>query len=318
MGDSEAINPSQTLIPQRHPNLYFPDGTLTLKTQDGTVYNVYRQQLIIKSDFFGGMLTLPIPEHTSSPLSENSMVWLERAKKAGLDGTSDATAVEMPDEISTAEFDEFLEFILNILPWTDETPELARLCAILKTCDFFGVESGMQYAIHHLEDHPELGPALRYKLASDFGIQRWAKRAFYELMSESILEISEVDEIHLGWAAYRALVRTHAEVARHRLTLALFPPDAVHANFCYDNEYCGSRWAENWVGMSGGLGTLLKDELSGAEMHDALVEMKVPGMTGECRLLTITSIQDTAAAKSLLRKEDDYVDKAVAALIRDW
>jgi hypothetical protein len=53
-------------------------------------------------------------------------------------------------------------------------------------------------------------------------------------------------------------------------------------------------------------------------MHDALVEMKVPGMTGECRLLTITSIQDTPSVKSRLRKEEEYIDKAVEDLIRQW
>ncbi|KAJ7468188.1 hypothetical protein FB451DRAFT_1401436 [Mycena latifolia] len=292
-----AVVPGQAVLLQRHTSLYFRDGTLTLKTHDGTLYNVYRQQLILKSNLFGGMLTVD---------------------GAGQDGTSDATAVEIPERFSSAECDEFLEFIFNILPWTNDTPGIDRLCAVLKTCDFFGVESGMKYAIHHLEDHPDLGPALRYKLASDFGIERWAKRAFYELMSESILEISNADEVLLGWPAYRALVRTHAEVAHHRLTLALFPPEVVHANFCYDNQYCANHWAENWVGMSGVVGTLLKDELSGAEMHDALSGMQVPGMTGECRLLTITSIQDTPAAKSLLRKEEEYIDNTVEALIKDW
>ncbi|KAJ6595271.1 hypothetical protein B0H10DRAFT_1960548 [Mycena sp. CBHHK59/15] len=115
------------------------------------------------------------------------------------------------------------------------------------------------------------GPALRYKLASDYHIKRWAKRAFYELMSGSILEISETDEEYL--------------------------------------ELGGNVW---------GLGNLLKDELSGAEVHDALSDMPVPGMTGECRLLTITSIQDTPAGKSLLRKEEEYMDKAVEALVKEW
>ncbi|KAJ7632048.1 hypothetical protein B0H17DRAFT_961965 [Mycena rosella] len=139
----------------------------------------------------------------------------------------------------------------------EDTPALGRLCALLKTCDFFGAESGTRYAIHHLEDHPELGPALRYELAEKYHIDRWAVRAFFELMSESILELSEADEKCLGWVAYRSLVRTHATVAQYRLGLALFPPDAVHCHFCYDNNYCGNSWAKNWVGISGGLGTLL-------------------------------------------------------------
>ncbi|KAJ7259954.1 hypothetical protein B0H12DRAFT_1069855 [Mycena haematopus] len=264
------------------------------------------------------MLSLPVPGHPPLNLTENSKDLLERARKAGLDGTSDATAIEFPERFSAAECTVFLEFVFNILPWTNAIPDLDRLCAVLRTCDFFAVESGTHYAIHHLENHPGLGPALRYRLASQYNIERWAKRAFYEMMAGSILEISEEDEGLLGWPAYRALVRTHAEVAQYRLTLALFPPDVVHANFCYDNTSCGTRWAENWVGLSGGLGALLRDAVSGAEMHDALSDMEVPGMTIECCLLTITSIQDTPSVKSRLRREDEYVEKAVALLISQW
>ncbi|KAJ6530482.1 hypothetical protein DFH09DRAFT_1093529 [Mycena vulgaris] len=304
---------------QKHGSLYFPDGTLTLKVHDGsTYYNVYRQPLILKSDFFSGMLTLPVPGAPASSLSKSSKDLIEWGKKAGLDGTSDATAVAFPQNFSQEDCEAFLEFIFNILPWTEDTPDLQRLCAVLKTCDFFGVDSGTKYATFYLENHPDLGPALRYRLARDYDIKPWAKTAFYELMSGSVLEISEADDEVLGWDAYRMLVRTQATVTQYRLTLALFPPDTVHASFCYDQEYCGKSWADNWVGMAGGLGTLLRDELSGSEMHDALVDMQVPGMTGECRLLTITSIQDSPTKKSLLRKEEEFIDAAVEALIRMW
>ncbi|KAF8144679.1 hypothetical protein K438DRAFT_1992602 [Mycena galopus ATCC 62051] len=303
---------------QRHSTLYWPDGTCTLKAADGTYFNVNRQLLILKSDCFSGMLSLPIAGHPPLKLTESTKELIEQARTAGLDGTSDATAVPLPAQFTAVECQVFLEFIFNVLPWAKDTPALERLCALMKTCDFFAVESGMQYATHHLEDHPDLGPALRYRLASCYDITHWAKRAFYELMSTSILEISEADEESLGWAAYRTLVRTHAQVSQYRLTLAFFPPDVVHGTICYDNTYCGTRWAETWVGLSGGLGTLLRDELSCAEMHDALVEMEVPGMTRECRLLTITSIQDTPSVKSRLRKEEEYIDKAVEDLIRQW
>ncbi|KAJ7487741.1 hypothetical protein B0H11DRAFT_2014598 [Mycena galericulata] len=307
----------QTAV-QRHSSLYFPDGTLTLKASDGTLYNVNRQLLILKSDCFAGMLTLPAPVQLPSGLSQSSKDLIELSRKARLDGTSDATAVPLPQSFSGVECEAFLEFIFNLLPWTSDTPPLERLCALLKTCDFFGAESGVRYATHHLEDHPDLGPALRYRLTSDYHIDRWAKQAFYELMSGSILEISVTDEDLLGWSAYRTLVRTHAKVAQYRLGLAFFPPDSVHANSCYDNRYCGESWAKNWVGISGGLGTLLKDEISGSDLHDALHEMVVPGMNEECRVLTVTSIQDTPDGKSLLKKEEEYIDNAVEALIKQW
>ncbi|KAJ7435710.1 hypothetical protein B0H11DRAFT_2113107, partial [Mycena galericulata] len=272
---------------------------------DGTLYNVNRQLLVLKSDCFAGMLTLPAPVELPSGLSQSSKDLIELSRKARLDGTSDATAVHLPQSFSGAECEAFLEFIFNLLPWTSDTPPLERLCALLKTCDFFGAESGVRYATHHLEDHPDLGPALRYRLASDYHIDQWAKQAFYELMSGSILEISVTDEKLLGWSAYRTLVRTHAKVAQYRLGLAFFPPMQIYS------------WAKNWVGISGGLGTLLKDEISGSDLHDALHEMVVPGMNEECRVLTVTSIQDTPDGKSLL-KEEEYIDNAVEALIKQW
>ncbi|KAJ7700202.1 hypothetical protein B0H16DRAFT_1705705 [Mycena metata] len=303
---------------KRHSRLYFADGTFTLKAEDGTYYNVNRELLILKSDFFCGMLSLPIPGHPPLRLNQTSKELLQKAKEAGLDGTSDETAVKFPPHFTSSECDIFLEFIFNILPWTKDSPGLDRLCALLKTCDFYAVESGMEYATHHLENHPDLRAALRYQLASTYHIARWAHRAFREMMSASILDLSLQEEAWLGWDAYRVLVRTHAQVAKYRLTLAFFPPDVVHAHFCYDKAYCQSRWEANWVGLTGGLGTLLMDEVSGAEMHDGLSEMEVPGMTGECRLLTITSIQDTPSEKSLLRKEEQLVETAVEALIKTW
>ncbi|KAJ7714867.1 hypothetical protein B0H16DRAFT_1898951 [Mycena metata] len=275
---------------KRHSRLYFADGTFTLKAEDGTYYNVNRELLILKSDFFCGMLSLPIPGHPPLCLNQTSKELLQKAKEAGLDGTSDETAVKFPPHFTSSECDIFLEFIFNILPWTKDSPSLDRLCALLKTCDFYAVESGMEYATHHLENHPDLRAALRYQLASTYHIARWAHRAFREMMSASILDLSLQEEAWLGWDAYRVLVRTHAQ----------------------------SRWEANWVGLTGGLGTLLMDEVSGAEMHDGLSEMEVPGMTGECRLLTITSIQDTPSEKSLLRKEEQLVETAVEALIKTW
>ncbi|KAJ7134186.1 hypothetical protein C8R44DRAFT_869856 [Mycena epipterygia] len=48
------------IVALRHWHLYFLDGTLTLEVHDGSgYYNVY---LILKSNFFNGMLTLPIAD----------------------------------------------------------------------------------------------------------------------------------------------------------------------------------------------------------------------------------------------------------------
>ncbi|KAF8207496.1 hypothetical protein K438DRAFT_1962421 [Mycena galopus ATCC 62051] len=300
---------SVTPTSSRHPTLYFSDGTLTLKANDGTLYNVNRQLLVLKSEFFAGMLTLPPPEAPPGP-TEQAVI---------LDGTTDATAVLFPATWTSAESEAFLEFVFNILPWTNEPPPLDRLCAILKTCDFFGVESGFRYATHFLEEHEDLGPALRYQLAKKYNIPSWAKMAFEKLMSESILDLSEEDERWLGWDAYRALVQTKEDVTRHRLELAFFPPQVTHCSQCYSLTFCGDAWAEKWVSISGPLGALLRDEIPAKEFRDTLQQMTVPSMTTECFSLTVRSIlAPPAPERNQLKMEEEYILKAVEALIKQW
>ncbi|KAJ7866930.1 hypothetical protein B0H14DRAFT_2573112 [Mycena olivaceomarginata] len=159
------------------------------------------------------MLTLPQPppEALSPTLSQGSRGLIERAAQAGLDSTKDKTAVALPETLSTEECEIFLD-------WSQDSPPLERLCALLKTCDFFAVESGIRYAIHYLENHVNLGSARRYLLARDYNIRHWAKIAFEELMAQSVLNSAEEDEQDLGWKVYRIL--------------------PVHAPNCYSNQYC--------------------------------------------------------------------------------
>ncbi|KAJ7716030.1 hypothetical protein B0H14DRAFT_3522436 [Mycena olivaceomarginata] len=283
-------------LSRRHSTLYFPDGTLTLKAHNGTLYNVNRQLLVLKSELFAGMLTLPQPppEALSPTLSQGSRGLIEQAAQAGLDGTTDERR------------------------WSQDSPPLERLCALLKTCDFFAVESGIRYAVHYLEHHVDLGSARRYRLARDYNIRHWTKIAFEELMAQSVLTLAEEDEQDLGWNAYRILVRTQAEVMQHKLCLAFFPVQPVHAPNCYSNQYCGRSWEEQWVAASGPLGSLLRDQLSGKELHDKLHDLSIPGMEPECRRMTVRIMQETPTEKSLLKAEENYIEDAVQELISQW
>jgi hypothetical protein len=79
---------------------------------------VNRQLLVLKSELFAGMLTLPQPppEALSPTLSQGSRGLIERAAQAGLDGTMDETAVALPETLSAEECEIFLEFVFNTLP----------------------------------------------------------------------------------------------------------------------------------------------------------------------------------------------------------
>ncbi|KAJ7506056.1 hypothetical protein B0H11DRAFT_1903971 [Mycena galericulata] len=285
---------------------------------DGTLYNVYRHNLIKQSDCFNGMLTLPIPNYPSASSMESSKDWIEAGRKAGADGSSDQTAVQLPAQFTATECERFLEFIFNNKGWSRDLPEIDNLCAVLKTSHFFGAETGVEYAIHHLESHPGLGAALRFRIGCDYQITGWIAQAFDALMTVPITEISLGDEALIGWEAYRALARAQAEVADHRTTLAVCPPEPLHSTWCHNPTFCTQEWVKGWTATSGVLGALLKEELPGCDVHDKLETFSVGGMTRDCHHRTCTSLKETAEKKSVLKKEEEIIDKAVAALVKAW
>ncbi|KAJ7710112.1 hypothetical protein B0H16DRAFT_1703766 [Mycena metata] len=249
----------------QHPSLYFACGTLTLKVDkinvvpsvpdtskagDGTLYNVYRKPLLIKSEFFAGMLALPNPAIPPIKLTENAKKWYQKAKDLGLGGTSDETAIGMPPQFSSWEIDMFLDF-MYLQGWSTASPDVEKACTILKLSHYLVVETGMQYARFHLDNNDILGPVRRLELRFNYFIADWVTKAFDELMSVPINEIPTEDEKTIGWEAYRALAKAQAKVLDARLNLALRVPDMNHGNFCNTMSYCRSEWTKMWTGTDG-------------------------------------------------------------------
>ncbi|KAJ7723064.1 hypothetical protein B0H16DRAFT_1737425 [Mycena metata] len=287
----------------RHNWLYFADGTLTLQARDstlaadGTLFNVYRHHLIAKSGFFSGMLTLPSPNQPTPTLKASN-------------GTSDTTAVPLPPNFTTVEYEKFLNFIFNIASWSPDVPLVADLCAILKTSHFFAVESGVEYAVHFLEAHANFPAPMQFRMGCDYSLVSWVTAAFDDLMAIPVNDITPEDEELIGNKAFRALALTQAEVTDHRMSLAVCPPLPTHATWCRNQEYCQTQWDSAWTSMAGPLGWLIKEELSGAEIYKKL-DLWVPAaMTGECRLLTCARLELD------LTKEEAIIDRAVGALIK--
>ncbi|KAJ6470291.1 hypothetical protein C8R47DRAFT_1222668 [Mycena vitilis] len=300
----------------RHPKLYFSDGTLTLKAGDGsgTLYNVYRAPLMLRSEFFGGMFVLPGSSQVLS-LNDNAKECLALAKSKALDGTSDANAVDLPAQFAESEIEKFLEFIF-LQGWSLNAPDLDTSCAILKISFFFGVDTGINFARHHLDNNPALGAFLRLRMGFDYHVPEWIAAAFDELMSVPLHEVSPEDEVLIGWLAYRALARAQARVLDYRLTLAVKAPTANHCNWCSNHLYCAAEWEKMWTSTTGVLGALVKDELAGAEILARLGTYPYGGMNSECHRRTCAGLEDTADKKSILRVEEDLVDDAVAELIK--
>ncbi|KAJ7659356.1 hypothetical protein DFH06DRAFT_1195568 [Mycena polygramma] len=154
-------------------------------------------------------------------------------------------------------------------------------------------------------------------MGCDYHILPWIAQAFDELVATPVTLLTEEDEGLLGSDAFRALALAQAAVTDHRVTLAVCPPKPTHASWCHDTVYCTNQWNTTWTSTAGVLGWLIKDELAGAEIHDSKLEqLSVPGMTGECRLLTCGNIREAPGRRSVLKEEEVIIDEAIARLMR--
>ncbi|KAF8155226.1 hypothetical protein K438DRAFT_1987135 [Mycena galopus ATCC 62051] len=306
-------------MPGRHSSLYFEDGTLTLKAGDGTLYNVYRAPLVLRSEFFKGMLTLPVSNLPPPSRNESAPGYIAKAKAQGLDGTGDDTAVEIPAQFSSFEIEKFLEFIF-LQGWSTTVPDLATACAILRLSHFFVVDTGINFARHHLDTHEGLSAFSRLKLGFNYHIKPWIAKAFDDLMATPINKITAEEEEEMGWTAYRALAKAQASVLDHRLTLASNPPIPNHCNWCSNHAYCAKAWNEMWTSIPNGvLGALVRDKLAGAVILEQLPTYPVGTMNSECHRRTLEGLKDTVEGLSDFRLpvEEDLIDAAVTALIKD-
>ncbi|KAJ7891654.1 hypothetical protein B0H14DRAFT_2687868, partial [Mycena olivaceomarginata] len=159
---------------KHHDEFYFADGGLILRTTDGILYNVYLAPLAKKSGFSAGLLDLPyaVPAGQVAPPAGADLHTLKAyADEHTLDGLTDEKALVLPNAIDSEELDALFDFIFNFKTvscwaklWTTDLPSLTSLRAILELSHFFDIETGTDYAIHHLTAHPHLTAPMRLYL----------------------------------------------------------------------------------------------------------------------------------------------------------
>ncbi|KAJ7195530.1 hypothetical protein GGX14DRAFT_575596 [Mycena pura] len=295
-----------------------------IQASDGTLFKIYRQHLSLQSSVFATSFSLPAPapqsrKTTSDPLAPKSFADEEEGPVR--DGSSDELALRLESRFSSEELGIFFEFVVNPNGWSKDLPSVRTLCAILKTCHFYDVQGGIDYATVSLEQHAEVDnfkSALRFRLGWDFSILPWIHRAFDELISVPVNDFPADDEELLGPQAFLVLAKTQAHITEHRLSLAISPPEPVHALCCHNHTYCKAQWDAAWLSIPAGVaGWLLRDELSGAEIHEKLNWFSCGTMTGQCVRLTCDQVQlETPEEKSVLRHEEVIIDAAVKELLR--
>ncbi|KAK7063404.1 hypothetical protein R3P38DRAFT_2492395 [Favolaschia claudopus] len=301
----------------RHSKLYFSDGTIVIKAGDGSdmFYNVYRGPLEHASELFDTLLNLPQPGIPPMTWKDNAITWFQKARSLGLNGSTDALALELPAQLTAGEIEAWIYFTF-LQDWAAGEPSVETARAILKTSHFLIGRNGIAYARRVLDKSGTLNAIERLVLGFNYGFARWVKDAFDELMSVPINDLSEADEAAIGSVAYRALAKTQAKVTDARLNLAFRPPDVNHCNACINHFYCQGEWEQMWTSPRDGvLAALIKDELPGSVILEQLRVYRCGGMNLDCHRRTCDGLRDTVDKISILKEEEGLIDNAIMDLL---
>ena len=199
--------------------------------------------------------------------------------------------------------------------WTDDQPSIETACAILKVSHFLAAPRGIAYAKRCLDTVGSLPAVQRLVLGFNYGFDSWIKMAFDELMLVPVNDISKEDEAMIGWAAFRALAKAQLQVMDARLNLAVRVPAVNHCNECSVHGFCQGEWAKMWTSMDGVLGALIKEELPGSQILEKLPTFYRGGMNSECHRRTCDGLKGSVDKLSILREEEELIDKAVEELM---
>ncbi|KAJ7814611.1 hypothetical protein B0H14DRAFT_2849941 [Mycena olivaceomarginata] len=293
----------------RHSELYFEEGTTTIKVLDGILYTVYCAPLMCQSEFCNGMLTLPNPQQSPLSLTQNAKEWFEHSRQLGLECTT------APPQFIATEIEIFLDYMF-LQGWSAATPSLETACAILKLSHFLVVERGISYARHYLDNHQDLNTVVHLILGFNYHFVDWITRGFDELMATPVNDISTEDEALMGWPTYCALARAQAEVLDTHLNLAVACiPDVNHCNWCSNHSYCQSEWAKMWTSVNGVLGALMKEELPGSAILQKLPTYDCGRMNYNCHRQTCDGLKDMVDKVSILKEEEGIIDRHVTELM---
>ncbi|TFK46579.1 hypothetical protein OE88DRAFT_1739442 [Heliocybe sulcata] len=286
-----AEDPANTPELIRHPQFYFPDGSIILKSEN-IIYCVYASILKTRSEFFQTLLSKPPPVQTHNAEHGAEEVSMDAPEKLQ-DGKTDDTAIELAPIHSASEFDHVLSFLFE--SWEHDNRTLEALVAILKLSSFYLIDKGRAYSIRMLSTHPGLRPAHRLYLAQQYRVCDWIKPAWEMLFSLPLTLLTHEDVHFLGLDAMETLAVTKEKIITHRRRLALNAPKVQHSYFCRDNDACTRAWSHAWWGeydRAGVARLLLQNRgLTREEIVTRLNQMNVAGMDNQCRRFTLDALE---------------------------
>jgi hypothetical protein len=128
------------------------------------------------------------------------------------------------------------------------------------------------------------------------------------------LSITELDMFHMdqiGHAGYFWLVKTKAEIEKHRKQFTFDTPTIVNEPNCDTPAFCGSAWYREWNMNVPKLVHHPDVPLSLVDLLNTLRDTEISGLCDGCRKRTVTWIWGTG----YVTEEENLIDKVVAALM---
>ncbi|KAK7015429.1 hypothetical protein R3P38DRAFT_2786908 [Favolaschia claudopus] len=145
---------------QRHSTFWYSDGSIVIRVDDKTVYNVHTTMLQKLSEIFNSLITIPDGKKKDDPTREGTEAY---PGPLFLPGTT------------VSEFDDLLQWIYRA-EWQalgNDNIERERICThLMKLAHKWEIPVATDYAVKVLDGIP-LPPSRRIQLGGRFSINRW-------------------------------------------------------------------------------------------------------------------------------------------------
>jgi hypothetical protein len=186
------------------------------------------------------------------------------------------------------------------------------LISVLKLSTFFQIQDGIAHAVQEFELKGRgFDPALQFELARRYRIDHWIEPAFHRLMEIPLTDLDMPLMDQMGHPGFFWLVKTKAEVEKHRKQFTFDTPTIVNDPGCDTPAVCGLVWSREWNTDVPKIVHHPDVQTSLVDLLNSLRDTEITGLCDACRKRTVSWIWGTGYATV----EGDLVDKAVATLM---
>jgi hypothetical protein len=186
------------------------------------------------------------------------------------------------------------------------------LVNILKLSQIYMIDAGSAYAIHHLELQ-QMSPAHHIELSRMFSIHDWVEDPFRRLMDIDLADLTEDDELKLGYKVYRIITKTKEYISKQRKSAAQVAPPLtfLESYECVDHKTCREVWKDGWWKKVSKRLLHPTQPILLREVADYVSGLDFTGMTAVCKAEMVEFIRNNEG----FRAEDTIIQQGIAAVV---